>query len=276
MRILLSNDDGVFAQGLSVLYDFLCPQHELTVLAPDKNCSGASNALSLRKPLRVEKMQNGFYAVNGTPSDCVHVGVNQFMQEDPELVISGINHGANLGDDVIYSGTVAAATEGRYMGLPAIAVSLAGHKCSHFETAAQLILDILDRLQAHPLPADQILNVNVPDIPYSQIKGIEVTRQGRRHRAETMVKDSDPFGNTIYWYGRVGKEQDAGPGTDFHAVANGYCSVTTLSVDMTAYHSLQEMKSWLKIAAKQSGTRNNNNNNKSLDKEPNETINKKR
>lgn len=246
MKILLSNDDGVHAEGLACLHDELKDQHELTVIAPDRNCSGASNALSLHQPLRIQKMKNGFFSVNGTPSDCVHLGINQFLQEDPQLVISGINHGANLGDDVIYSGTVAAATEGRFMGLPAIAVSLTSKKGQHFRTAARVVAEIVEHLTAHPLPADQILNINVPDVPYDELAGIEVTRQGRRHRAESMVKDQDPFGRDIYWYGPVGSEQDAGPGTDFHAIARGYASVTPLSVDMTAYQSLDAMQHWIK------------------------------
>ncbi|MCV2884618.1 5'/3'-nucleotidase SurE [Aestuariibacter sp. AA17] len=246
MKILLSNDDGVFAEGLSCLHDELAKLHDVTVIAPDRNCSGASNALSLHQPLRIQKMKNDFYSVNGTPSDCVHVGINQFLEEDPQLVVSGINHGANLGDDVIYSGTVAAATEGRYMGLPAIAVSLASKRGEHFQTAAKVVCDMIEHLIAHPLPADQILNINVPDVPYEQLKGVEVTRQGRRHRAESMVKDTDPFGRDIYWYGPAGSEQDAGPGTDFHAIARGYASVTPLSVDMTAYKSLEAMQHWLK------------------------------
>ncbi|MBT0585388.1 5'/3'-nucleotidase SurE [Alteromonas oceanisediminis] len=245
MRILLSNDDGVHAEGLAVLYDALAEHHDVTVIAPDRNCSGASNALSLHAPLRVMTMKNGFYSVNGTPSDCVHLGVNSFMQDDPELVVSGINHGANLGDDVIYSGTVAAATEGRYMGLPAIAVSLTSKRGEHFATAAKVVVDTINKLKAHPLPANQILNINVPDLPYASLNGVQVTRQGRRHRAETMVKDTDPFGREIYWYGPVGSEQDAGPGTDFHAIANGYSSITPLSVDITAYQSMDEMKDWL-------------------------------
>ncbi|MEW9798461.1 5'/3'-nucleotidase SurE [Alteromonas sp. CYL-A6] len=245
MRILMSNDDGVFAEGLRVLHATIAQQHDVTVIAPDRNCSGASNALSLHQPLRIQQMESGFYSVNGTPSDCVHLGINKFLDDDPQLVVSGINHGANLGDDVIYSGTVAAATEGRYMGLPAIAVSLVGHKATHFETAARVVADIIDKLAQHPLPANQILNVNVPDVPYDALKGIKVTRQGRRHRAEGMVRAEDAFGRTIYWYGPAGAEQDAGEGTDFHAIANGYCSVTPLSVDMTAYQSLDDMKDWL-------------------------------
>lgn len=245
MRILLSNDDSVFAKGITVLYQTLAQAHDVTVIAPDRNCSGASNALSLHNPLRIQQLDNGFYSVNGTPSDCVHLGVNCFLDEDPELVVSGINHGANLGDDVIYSGTVAAATEGRYMGLPAIAVSLTSHEGKHFETAAKVVLEIIRKLQIHPLPSNQILNINVPDVPYEQLAGIKVTRQGKRHRAEGMVKDTDAFGREIYWYGPSGAEQEAGPGTDFHAIAHGYCSVTPLSVDMTAQESLAGMEDWL-------------------------------
>lgn len=245
MNILLSNDDGVHAEGLAVLHSLLAKEHEVTVIAPDRNCSGASNALSLMQPLRIQEMHNGFHAVNGTPSDCVHLGINSFLENDPELVISGINHGPNLGDDVIYSGTVAAATEGRYMGLPAIAVSLNSRTGEHFETAAKVVCDIVRHLKEHPLPADQILNINVPNIPYEELKGIQVTRQGRRHRAESMVKSKDAAGREIYWYGSVGQEQDAGEGTDFYAVANGYCSVTPLTVDMTAYQSLDNMQDWI-------------------------------
>ena len=245
MKILMSNDDGVFAKGLAVLHDIVAREHDVTVVAPDRNCSGASNALSLHQPLRVQTMDSGYYSVSGTPSDCVHLGLSRILENDPELVVSGINHGANLGDDVVYSGTVAAATEGRYMGLPAIAVSLVGKDAKHFETAAKVVLEIIRKLQTHPLPANQILNVNVPDVPYEELKGIEGTRQGRRHRAEPMIEDTDPFGRTVFWYGPAGKEQDAGPGTDFHAIAEGYCSVTPLSVDMTAYQSLDNMKAWL-------------------------------
>ena len=245
MKVLLSNDDGVFAKGIAVLFEHLSAQHDVTCIAPDRNCSGASNALSLHQPLRVQQMENGFYAVNGTPSDCVHLGLNCLLDGDPDLVISGINHGANLGDDVIYSGTVAAATEGRFMGLPAIAVSLTAKNSENFDTAAKVVLDIIAQLAEHPLPSNQILNVNVPDLPYEQLNGVQVTRQGSRHRAESMIKAQDPFGRDIYWYGPAGSAQDAGPGTDFHAVANGYCSVTPLSVDMTAHHSLEEMELWL-------------------------------
>lgn len=215
------------------------------MMAPDRNCSGASNALSLMNPLRVQSLGDNIYSVNGTPSDCVHLALNSFLPSDPDLVVSGINHGANLGDDVIYSGTVAAATEGRFMGLPAIAVSLASKQCLHFDSAAAITLQIIEKLQAQPLPADQILNINVPDLPIEQIKGIKVTRLGRRHRAETMVQSADPFGRAVHWYGKVGDEQDAGEGTDFHAINNGYCSVTPLSVDMTAYQHMENMRDWM-------------------------------
>ena len=245
MRILLSNDDGVHATGLECLFNTLQLKNEVTVIAPDRNCSGASNALSLMQPLRMQTMGNGFHAVNGTPSDCVHVGINSFLRQDPQLVVSGINHGANLGDDVIYSGTVAAATEGRYMGLPAIAVSLASKNGQHFDTAARITEEIIQHLTSHPLPTDQILNINVPDIPYDELKGIKVTRLGRRHRAESMVKDVDPLGREVYWYGAIGEEQDAGEGTDFHAIAHHYCSVTPISVDMTAYQSLTPLQQWI-------------------------------
>ena len=247
MKILLSNDDSVFAKGIATMYAALAKQHDVTVIAPDRNCSGASNALSLHQPLRIQKMDSGFFAVNGTPSDCVHLGVNSFLEEDPELVVSGINHGANLGDDVIYSGTVAAATEGRYMGLPAIAVSLCNYDGGHFETAARVVVEVIEKLIPPPLPANQILNINVPDLPYEELAGVKVTRQGRRHRAESMVKAKDAFGRPIYWYGPAGAEQDAGPGTDFHAIAHGYCSVTPLSVDMTARDSIAEMEKWLEM-----------------------------
>jgi 5'-nucleotidase len=249
MNILLSNDDGVFAEGIACLYRHLAQKHNVTVIAPDRNCSGMSNALSLQHPLRIQEVGNGFFSVNGTPSDCVHLGINAFMQQEPDLVVSGINHGANLGDDVIYSGTVAAATEGRYMGLPAIAVSLASRKGEHFDTAARLTASFIDDLAEHPLERDHIINMNVPDVAYEDIKGYQVTRLGRRHRAETMVKQKDPAGRTIYWYGMIGPEQDAGQGTDFYAVSQGYCSVTPLSVDMTAHQNLDGMSQWVQNMA---------------------------
>jgi 5'-nucleotidase len=243
MKILLSNDDGVHALGIKVLYEELAKIAEVMVVAPDRNCSGASNSLTLLNPLRTHTMENGFIAVNGTPTDSVHLGVSQLIT--PDLVVAGINCGANLGDDTLYSGTVAAATEGRHMGMPAIAVSLVGKNEQHYQTAAVVTAKFIQRLQSHPLAADQIININVPDIPLAELKGVKVTRLGSRHKAELMEKTQDPWQRDIYWYGRLGQEQDGGEGTDFHAVANGYASITPLTVDMTAHSSLESMTQWV-------------------------------
>ncbi|MDP4943874.1 5'/3'-nucleotidase SurE [Alishewanella sp. SMS8] len=245
MRILLSNDDGVHARGIQVLQQALLQIAEVTTVGPDRNCSGASNSLTLLNPLRTQTLDNGFISVNGTPTDCVHLAISQLLDFTPDLVVAGINHGANLGDDVLYSGTVAAATEGRHLGLPAIAVSLAGREEQHFATAAHVTVEVIRKLQSHPLPADQILNINVPAIPLHELKGIQVTRLGRRHKAETMSSSTDPWGRKIYWYGSLGPELDAGEGTDFHAIANGYASVTPLHVDMSAYKSMETLAHWL-------------------------------
>ncbi|MDP5207496.1 5'/3'-nucleotidase SurE [Alishewanella sp. SMS9] len=245
MRILLSNDDGVHARGIQVLQQALLQIAEVTTVGPDRNCSGASNSLTLLNPLRTQTLDNGFISVNGTPTDCVHLAISQLLDFTPDLVVAGINHGANLGDDVLYSGTVAAATEGRHLGLPAIAVSLAGREEQHFATAAHVTVEVIRKLQSHPLPADQILNINVPAIPLHELKGIQVTRLGRLHKAETMSSSTDPWGRKIYWYGSLGPELDAGEGTDFHAIANGYASVTPLHVDMSAYKSMETLAHWL-------------------------------
>jgi 5'-nucleotidase len=245
MRILLSNDDGVHAKGMQVLQQALSQIAEVTTVGPDRNCSGASNSLTLINPLRVQQMDNGFLSVNGTPTDCVHLAISQLLDFTPDLVVAGINHGANLGDDVLYSGTVAAATEGRHLGLPAIAVSLAGRDEEHFATAAYVTVQVIKKLKSHPLPADQILNINVPAVSIEQLKGIQVTRLGRRHKAETMTSATDPGGRKIYWYGSLGPELDAGEGTDFHAIANGYASVTPLQIDMSAYKSMDTLRQWL-------------------------------
>lgn len=245
MRILLSNDDGVHAPGIKVLYDELSKFADVTVIAPDRNCSGASNSLTLLNPLRALQLENGFYSVNGTPTDSVHLGISQIMSPAPDLVVAGINHGANLGDDTLYSGTVAAATEGRHMGMPAVAVSLVGKEEKHYETAAIVAAKFIQRLKEHPLPPDQIINLNVPDISLEQLKGIKVTRLGHRHKAETMKASKDPWNRDIYWYGSLGQELDAGEGTDFHAVTHGFASVTPLTVDMTAYKSMPSMEEWI-------------------------------
>ncbi|WP_068546163.1 5'/3'-nucleotidase SurE [Thalassotalea crassostreae] len=245
MKILVSNDDGVNALGIKILNDELSIFADTLVVAPDRNCSGASNSLTLLNPLRADTLDNGFVSVNGTPTDSVHLGISQLFDGQPDLVVAGVNNGANLGDDVLYSGTVAAATEGRHMGMPAIAVSICGKSEANYQTAAIVTARIIKRLKAHPLPSDQILNINVPDVPLAQLKGIKVTRLGHRHKAETMKKMRDPWNRDIYWYGTLGSELDCGPGTDFHAISEGYASVTPITIDMTAYKSMQQMTEWM-------------------------------
>ncbi len=245
MNILVSNDDGVNALGIKILQQTLSEIAQVTVIAPDRNCSGASNSLTLLNPLRAQQLDNGYISVNGTPTDSVHLGISQLLETLPDLVVAGINNGANLGDDTLYSGTVAAATEGRHMGMPAIAVSLVGKEEKHYQTAATIAAKVILKLKENPLPSNQILNINVPDIPLVQLKGIMVTRLGHRHKAETMRKMKDPWQRDIFWYGSLGKELDAGEGTDFYAVANGYASITPLTVDMTDFKSLTTMETWV-------------------------------
>jgi 5'-nucleotidase len=245
MRILLSNDDGYLAPGLGCLADGLADLGEVLVVAPDRDRSGASNSLTLDRPIRATKAENGFIRVNGTPTDCVHLAITGLLDTEPDIVISGINNGPNLGDDVIYSGTVAAAVEGRFLGYPAIAVSLAGHKPTYYGSALQAVRCIVRRLQQERLPRDLILNVNVPDRPWDDIGGFRVTRLGFRHKAEPVIKSADPRGNPIYWIGASGAEQDAGPGTDFHAIREGYVSVTPLQVDLTRHFALDTLRSWM-------------------------------
>ncbi|HHJ39212.1 MAG: 5'/3'-nucleotidase SurE [Methylothermaceae bacteria B42] len=245
MQILLSNDDGYTAKGLVYLAEALSNRASVVVVAPDRNRSGASNSLTLDRPLRASITENGFIRVDGTPTDCVHLAITGLLEEEPAMVFAGINHGANLGDDVLYSGTVAAATEGRFLGLPAVAISLAGEDPSHFDTAAAVAVRLFDRIQEKPLPRDTILNVNVPDIPLSMLKGFQSTRLGQRHKAEPVIKDQDPRGRTIYWVGPAGPEQDAGPGTDFYAIRANYVSVTPLQIDLTRYDAIDAIASWL-------------------------------
>jgi 5'-nucleotidase len=248
MRLLLSNDDGYQAEGLLELARCLAEVGEISVVAPERDRSGASNSLTLTRPLRCHKAANGFFYVDGTPTDCVHLAITGLLESEPDIVFSGINHGANLGDDVLYSGTVAAAMEGRFLGLPAVAVSLVGKSGTHFNTAARVALRVLDRLQGHSLPADTILNVNVPDLPFDRLQGFEATRLGHRHKAEPVVKAFDPLGRPIYWVGPPGAEADAGPGTDFHAIRHGRVSVTPLQVDLTRYKAVETVAELLQDA----------------------------
>lgn len=246
MNILLSNDDGYRAEGLRALAAALADLGRLTVVAPDRNRSGASNSLTLDAPLRVAQTDAGWYVVNGTPTDCVHLAISGLVEHEHQLVVSGINDGANLGDDVLYSGTVAAAIEGRFLGLPTLAVSLAVESGRHFATAARVARELVDRLLRAPLPQATIFNVNVPDRPYADLAGWRATRLGFRHRSESVVKTTDPRGRPIYWVGAPGVGQDAGPGTDFHAIANGYVSVTPLQIDLTRHAALPGLDTWLR------------------------------
>lgn len=244
IRILLSNDDGISAPGIQTLATALREFAQVQIVAPDRNRSGSSNALTLDSALRIATLSNGDIAVQqGTPTDCVYLGVNALMRPLPDIVISGINAGPNLGDDVIYSGTVAAAMEGRYLGLPALAISLNGHQ--HYETAASITCRILCTLQHKPLRTGKILNINVPDLPLSEIKGIRVTRCGSRHPAEQVFCQQDPRGQDLYWIGPPGEKFDVAPDTDFAAIEQGYVSITPLQVDLTAYGAQDVVENWL-------------------------------
>lgn len=249
MKILISNDDGYRAEGLRALTDALTSLADITVVAPDRNRSGASNSLTLDMPLRVFPFDtNRYFVVNGTPTDCVHLAISGLFEHDHDMVVSGINDGANLGDDVLYSGTVAAAIEGRFLGLPAIAVSLVIKPDSgqHFATAARIAAELVMRIQRSPLHQATILNVNVPDLPYEALKGYRATRLGFRHRSEPIVRSQDPRGRPVYWVGAAGIGQDAGEGTDFDAVANGFVSVTPLQIDLTRHSMLEDIDTWLR------------------------------
>ena len=245
MHILISNDDGYLSQGINTLATALSQYADVSVVAPDKNRSAASNSLTLELPLRATLCDNGFVRVDGTPTDCVHLAITGLLEREPDMVFAGINHGANLGDDVLYSGTVAAATEGRFLGLPAIAISLVGSDPKHFATACHVATTLLQKIIQQPLPKDTLLNVNVPDLPLSELKGYQSTRLGQRHKSEPVIQANDPRGHIIYWVGPPGGEQDAGPGTDFDAIRNGYVSVTPLQLDLTRYEHLENLKNWL-------------------------------
>jgi 5'-nucleotidase len=245
VRILLSNDDGYFAPGIALLAEMLAPLGEVTVVAPERDRSGSSNSLTLDRPLAVRRAQGRFYYVNGTPTDCVHLAVTGLLKQLPDIVISGINHGANMGDDTSYSGTVAAATEGFVLGIPSMAISLVAEGGDHFRTAGRVAADLVSRFQKQPFEQPLLLNVNVPDIEYGQLRGFQITRLGRRHKAEPVVKSTTPRGETVYWVGAAGGAQDAGDGTDFHAITNNRVSITPLQVDLTRYSQLEALSSWL-------------------------------
>ncbi len=247
LRVLISNDDGVYAKGIVTLTKAIKKIADVIVVAPDRNRSGASNSLTLTAPLQLKTLDNGFVSVEGTPTDCVHVAITGLLKIIPEMVITGINAGSNLGDDVWYSGTVAAAMEGRFLGLPAIAMSLSGgDQLTYYDTAAEVACELVQHILREPLPAATILNVNVPDVPFDQLQGYEVTRLGTRHRAAPTIKQIDPRGHTVYWVGPPGAEQDAGIGTDFYAVREGKVSITPLRVDITHYEAFDVLSSWVK------------------------------
>lgn len=246
MRILLSNDDGYFAPGLAALAEALCEVGDVVVVAPEQNRSGASNSLTLDRPLFLKKAANGFHYVNGTPTDCVHLAVTGMLDTLPDIIVSGVNLGANMGDDTIYSGTVAAATEGYLLGIPSIAVSLTSFEGKNFATAGKVARELVERFSRQPVWDPILLNVNVPDIPYSQLNGQEVTRLGRRHKAEPVVKTVSPRNETLYWIGAAGAAADAGPGTDFNAIERGCVSITPLQIDLTHTGQLVSVAQWMK------------------------------
>lgn len=246
MNFLISNDDGYFAPGLAALAQTLSRLGNVTVVAPERDRSGASNSLTLDRPLTARRAANGFFSVNGTPTDCVHLAITGLMDSPPDMVFSGINHGPNMGDDTLYSGTVAAATEGYLLGIPSVAMSLAGKPGEHFASACLVAEQLVRRWQEAPWAQGAVLlNVNVPDVPPEQLGPWQVTRLGRRHHAEPVVQSRNPRGETIYWVGAVGRAQDAGPGTDFHTVVAKGVSVTPLQLDLTAHHTLDPLSAWL-------------------------------
>lgn len=250
MKILLSNDDGVYAPGIVILHKALAEIADVTVVAPDRDRSAASKSLTIDKPIKPRILENQFVSINGTPTDCVHYALTAYMEEQPDMVVAGINSDSNLGDNVMYSGTVAAATEGRFLGFPSLATSLVpwngGAGGNHYEDAAKVVRNIIQRLLIEPLPSDTILNINIPDLPFDLLQGIKVTRLGQRHRAQPMVKDEDPRGHTIYWIGpSIGAEEDTGPDTDFYAVSHGYVSITPLEIDLTRYQMFDRLKDWV-------------------------------
>jgi len=246
MRILLSNDDGYFAPGLAALAEALAGLGEIVVVAPEQNRSGASNSLTLDRPLFLKQAANGFHFVNGTPTDCVHLAVTGMLDKLPDIIVSGINLGANMGDDTIYSGTVAAATEGFLLGIPSIAISLTSFEGNNFDSAGLVAKELVERFIRNPINEPLLLNVNVPDRPHAELQGMEVTRLGRRHKAEPVVKMISPRTETVYWVGAAGAAADSGPGTDFNAVDRGFVSITPLQIDLTHTAQLNAVRHWMK------------------------------
>lgn len=246
MHILVSNDDGYTATGLEALVDALKDVGTLTVVAPEVNHSGASNSLTLNRPLTLRQSSNGFYCVNGTPSDCVHVALTGLLDRKPDLVVSGINNGANMGGDTLYSGTVAAATEGYLFGIPSIAFSLVDKGWAHIDDAARVARDIVMQHQRNPLAAPMLLNVNIPNLPYEAMAAPRAARLGKRHASEPVVRSTTPYGDTVYWIGAMGAADDAGEGTDFHTVASGAPAMTPLHLDLTDHSSLTSIARWAK------------------------------
>jgi 5'-nucleotidase len=248
MRLLLSNDDGVHAPGIQILADHLSALGEITIVAPDRDRSGASNSLTLSAPIRVQTLGDRRYSVTGTPTDCVHLALGGLLDFVPDMVVSGINNSANMGDDTLYSGTVAAAMEGRNLGFPAVAVSIVSenHAPKFYETAARAAKRVVEQLLRDPLPSDTLLNVNVPDVPWQSLKGFEVTRLGHRHRGEPAVRQLDPRGQAMYWIGPAGAAADDALGTDFDAVRRHCVSLTPITFDLTRFAAMDALARWSK------------------------------
>ncbi len=249
MRILIANDDGYLAPGIRALHTALLELGEATIVAPDRNRSGASNSLTLSHPMQVRDHGDHVFSIEGTPTDCVNIALSDLLPDDPDMVVSGINDGPNMGDDVLYSGTVAAAIEGRNLGHPSIAVSMASFEPRHYETAAIVVRDLVSKLKKVPLPQDTILNINVPDVPIDEIKGLSATRLGTRHPSKNAIKMLDPRGQTVYWIGPAGDVNDDGPGTDFCATRDGYVSITPIEIDLTRHDSIAATSEWLELSA---------------------------
>jgi 5'-nucleotidase len=245
MRILIANDDGYLSPGIRALRSAMMEVGQATIVAPDRNHSGASNSLTLSRPVAVRQHDSDIYSLEGTPTDCVNIALSGLLPEDQDMVVSGINDGPNMGDDVLYSGTVAAAIEGRHLGHPALAVSMASHQPTHYATAARVMANLVAHLQEVPLPANTILNINVPDVPFDQLQGLQATRLGRRHPSKSSIRQLSPRGEIIFWIGEAGDIADDGPGTDFGAVRDGYVSVTPLQIDLTRFDSVKPVGEWL-------------------------------